>query len=56
MRRGLERQKEDIKREIITSLADPANGFSARLTLSLGQTLGAQLEQMAKNAEMSISA
>ncbi|MBR1409258.1 MAG: Hsp70 family protein [Clostridia bacterium] len=56
VRRGLERQKEDIKREIITSLADPANGFSARLTLSLGQTLGAQLEQMAKNAEMSISA
>ena len=56
VRRGMERQKEDIKREIISSLADPANGFAARLTQSLGETLGAQLEQMARNAEMSISA
>ena len=54
--RGLERQREDIQRQIVTSLADPANGFAARLTASLGETLGEQLEQMAKHAEMSISA
>ena len=54
--RGMERQKEDIKRQLITSLADPKNGFADRLTASLGRTLGDQLEAMAKNAEMSISA
>ena len=54
--RGMERQREDIRRQIITSLADPANGFADRLTASLGRTLGDQLETMAKNAEMSISA
>ncbi|MCR4706888.1 MAG: Hsp70 family protein [Clostridiales bacterium] len=54
--RGLERQKENIKAQLIVSLSDPANGFADRLTVSLGRTLGEQLENMAKNAEMSISA
>ena len=54
--RGMERQKEDIKRQLIMSLSDPKNGFADRLTASLGRTLGEQLETMAKNAEMSISA
>ncbi len=56
VRRGMDRQKEDIKRQIVASLADPSNGFSARLTSDLGNTLGAQLESMAKKAEMSITA
>ena len=40
----------------LKALADPANGFSARLCQSLSQTLGAQMERMAKDAEMSICA
>ena len=56
VRRGLDRQKEDIKRAVIKTLADPANGFAARLCQSLATTLGAQMEQMARHAEMSICA
>ena len=56
IRKGLEKQKEDIKRQIITSLADPTNGFSARMTEDLGNMLEQQMEQMAKTAEMLISA
>ena len=54
--RGMQRQKDEIKRQIISSLADPANGFADRLSASLGRTLGDQMEKMAENAEMSISA
>jgi hypothetical protein len=53
---AIDRQREQIERAIVTSLADPRNGFSARLAASLSSTLGTQLERMAKGAEMSISA
>ena len=53
---GIDRQRPAIEREIIRSLADPANGFAARLCQSLSQTLGGQLEEMARGAEMSICA
>ena len=53
---GLSRQRDEIEKAIIKALADPANGFSARLCQSLSQTLGAQMERMAKDAEMSICA
>lgn len=56
VRHGLSRQEKSIEEEIIRALADPKNGFAARLTASLAQTLGAQMERMAKNAEMSITA
>ena len=56
VRRGIERQREGIERAIIEALHDPAGGFAARLTASLAGTLGEQLEQMARNAEMSICA
>ncbi|MDO5299293.1 MAG: Hsp70 family protein [Clostridia bacterium] len=56
VRRGLGRQREEIETAIITSLADPKNGFATRLVSSLAVTLGAQMEQMARNAEMSICA
>ena len=56
VRRGIDRQKEEIERAIITALADPRGGFSARLTASLAATLGAQMEEMARQAEMSIGA
>lgn len=56
MKRGLSRQREEIEKAIIKALADPANGFSARLCQSLSQTLGAQMERMARDAEMSICA
>ena len=56
VRLGMERQKQQIETSIITALADPANGFSARLCAGLADTLGVQLEAMAKNAEMSIEA
>ena len=56
VKRGLSRQREDIEKAMIQALADPANGFSARLCQSLSQTLGAQMERMAKDAEMSICA
>jgi len=56
VRRGIERQREAIERAIVSALADPRNGFAARLTESLSGTLGAQMETMAKNAEMSICA
>ena len=54
--RGIDRQRPAVEREIIRALADPANGFAARLCQSLSGTLGGQLEEMARNAEMSISA
>ena len=53
---GLSRQRDEIEKAIIKALADPANGFSARLCQSLSQTLGTQMERMAKDAEMSICA
>lgn len=56
VRRGLARQREEIERAIVRALADPANGFSARLCQSLADTLGAQMERMAQGAEMSICA
>ena len=56
VRRGVDRQREDIERAIITALADPRGGFAARLTASLAATLGAQMEDMARQAEMSICA
>ena len=56
VRRGIDRQKEEIERAIITALADPRGGFAARLTASLAATLGAQMEEMARQAEMSIGA
>jgi hypothetical protein len=56
VRHGLKRQEKAIEEEIIRALADPKNGFAARLTASLAQTLGAQMEKMARNAEMSIIA
>lgn len=56
VRAGVNRQQEAIKRSIITALADPGSGFSARLAASIAGTLGTQLERMAQNAEMSICA
>ncbi len=56
VRAGIDRQREGIVRAIVTALADPSNGFAARLTAGIADTLGAQLEEMAKNAEMSICA
>ena len=53
---GIERQRGEIERSIVTALADPRNGFIARLTESISATLGAQLERMALSAEMSIRA
>ena len=56
VRRGMDRQRQPIERTVIDALHDPRNGFAARLTQSLAETLGEQLETMAKNAEMSICA
>lgn len=56
VRRGIDRQREDIQRAIITALADPRNGFASRLTASIAATLGAQMEEMARQAEMSVCA
>jgi len=56
VRRGIDRQREEIEQAIIAALADPRNGFASRLTASLSRSLGTQLEVMAKNAEMSICA
>ncbi|MBQ7885550.1 MAG: Hsp70 family protein [Clostridia bacterium] len=56
VRAGIDRQREEIERSIVTALADPRNGFAARLAESVSQTLGAQLERMAQSAEMSICA
>ena len=53
---GMNRQREEIERAIVSALADPRNGFSARLCQSLSGTLGVQLESMARGAEMSICA
>ncbi len=54
VRRGLERQRERAEASIARALADPTGGFSARLCAALGDTLGAQMERMARDAEMSI--
>ena len=54
--RGMNRQREELEGAIIRALADPRNGFAARLCASLSQTLGVQLEKMARGAEMSICA
>ena len=54
--RGLNRQREELERAIVRTLADPRSGFSARLCASISRTLGAQLEEMARGAEMSICA
>ena len=52
---GIERQRGEIERSIVTALADPRNGFAARLAESISATLGTQLERMAQSAEMSIT-
>lgn len=54
--RGMNRQREELEAAIVRALADPTNGFSARLCASLSRTLGVQLEEMARGAEMSICA
>ena len=54
--RGMNRQREELERAIVRTLADPTNGFSSRLCASISRTLGAQLEEMARSAEMSICA
>ena len=56
VRAGIDRQREEIERSIVSALADPRNGFSSRLAASISDTLGAQLERMASSAEMSICA
>ncbi|MBR5288180.1 MAG: Hsp70 family protein [Clostridia bacterium] len=56
VRLGMDRQRQKIEASIIGALADPSNGFSARLCAGLADTIGVQLEAMAKNAEMSIEA
>ena len=53
---GMNRQRGELETAIIRALADPRNGFSARLCMSLSKTLGVQLERMARSAEMSIRA
>ncbi len=53
---GLAQQRKKIEASVIRELSDPVNGFSGRLCAALSRTLGAQLEKMAKNAEMSIEA
>ena len=53
---GINRQREEIETSIVSALADPRNGFAARLCASLSGTLGVQLENMARGAEMSICA
>jgi len=54
VRAGVDRQRENIERAIVTALSDPRNGFAAGLCASLASTLGAQLEKMAAAAEMNI--
>lgn len=54
--RGMNRQREELERAIVRALADPTNGFSSRLCASISRTLGVQLEEMARGAEMSICA
>ncbi|MBQ9009529.1 MAG: Hsp70 family protein [Clostridia bacterium] len=56
VRNGLKRQEKAIEGEIIRALADPRTGFAARLSSSLAETLGAQMEKLARDAEMSITA
>ena len=56
VRAGLERQREKVESAVVSALADPKNGFSGRLCASLAATLGSQMERMARDAEMSISA
>lgn len=56
VRRGLNRQRPQAERAIIEALADPKNGFASGLCQSLSQTLGDQLERMARDAEMRVCA
>ena len=56
VKRGMERQRENIECAAVEALADPRTGFASRLSASLASTLGVQMEQMAKDAEMSITA
>lgn len=53
---GMNRQREELESAIVRTLADPKNGFSTRLCASISRTLGVQLEEMARGAEMSICA
>ena len=53
---GLDRQRPQMEQSIIQSLADPSSGFAGRIGESLAATLGAQMERMARSAEMSICA
>ena len=54
VRKGLQKQRLKAEASIIQALADPRNGFAARLCAAIGDTLGAQMERMARGAEMSI--
>ena len=54
VRKGLQKQRTKAEASIVQALADPRNGFAARLCAALGDTLGAQMERMARGAEMSI--
>jgi len=53
---GVERQRENIERAIVSALSDPRNGFAAGLCAGIADTLGVQLEKMAAAAEMNIQA
>ena len=54
VKKGLQKQRAQAEASIVQALADPRNGFEARLCAALGDTLGAQMERMARSAEMSI--
>ena len=56
VRRGMGRQKESIRRSVITALSRPESGFAAGLTASIASTIGEQMESMAKMAEMAVEA
>lgn len=56
VRHGMDRQREKIESAIISALADPRSGFAGQLTASVYEILAAQLEGMARGAEMSICA
>lgn len=51
---GMNRQRGELETAIVSALADPRNGFAARICASIASTLGVQLERMARGAEMSI--
>ena len=56
VRRGMRRPKDAICRSIVSTLSRPESGFVAGLTASISESLGKQLEEMARQAEMSVEA